>query len=349
MSKINLLNFDRASLRDYFKSLGEKPYHADQIIQWVHQYGHDNFDEMTNLSRALRSHLAEHAAIVLPKIVTVQISEDQTRKWLLELEDKQLIEMVYIPEDERGTLCISSQVGCPLACEFCATGGLGYKRNLSVAEIIGQVWLAVRELSNDNKRHDRKVTNIVFMGMGEPLLNLEAVLPAINLLEDDLAYCFSKYRVTVSTVGIVPAMDELSKKSDVSLAVSLHAPNNALRSRLMPINQKYPLEELMPACQRFFKDDKRRKVSFEYIMIKDVNDSLTHAKELVKLLAHVPAKINLIPCNPVPHLSFLPTPQSQIDAFRQVLKNAGFNTITRKRRGADIDAACGQLAGTVDR
>lgn len=345
MKPVNLLNFDRQSLRDYFKSLGEKPYHADQVIQWIHHYGHANFDSMTNLSRVLREHLTTQAEIKLPKIALVQISEDGTRKWLLELEDGQHIEMVYIPEDDRGTLCISSQVGCPLQCEFCATGALGFKRDLTVAEIIGQVWIAVRALSELEGRHDRKVTNIVFMGMGEPLLNLKAVLPTIAILEDDLTYSFSKYRITVSTVGIVPGMDELAEKSDVSLAVSLHAPNDELRSTLMPINKKYPLSELIPACQRFFKDDARRKVSFEYIMIKGVNDSLTHAKELVKLLSHVPAKINLIPCNPVPSFPFEPTPQPQIDAFRKILQAAGFNTITRKRRGVDIDAACGQLAG----
>lgn len=343
-NKINLLNFDRNSLRDYFKSLGEKSYHADQIIQWIHQYGHAEFSEMTNLSRSLREHLNKNASIVLPLVIKTQCSTDGAQKWLFELEDGAKIETVYIPEDDRGTLCISSQVGCPLACQFCATGCLGFTRNLTVAEIIGQVWFVVRELSTDYKKHDRKITNVVFMGMGEPLLNLEHVLSAIHLLEDDLSYGLSKYRITVSTVGIVPAMDLLSAQSDVSLAVSLHAPNDELRSQLMPINQKYPLAELIPACKRFFKNESRRKISFEYIMIEGVNDSLTHARELVKLLQNVPAKVNLIPCNPVPTLSYQPSSHEQIDAFRLILKKSGINTITRKRRGADIAAACGQLA-----
>lgn len=347
MTKINLLNFDREALRNYFKSLGEKPFHADQIIQWVHQYGHTDFSQMTNISLSLRKHLNEHADIQLPKIVRHQISSDGTQKWLLELSDRNHIEMVYIPEDDRGTLCVSSQVGCALACQFCATGCLGYTRNLTTTEIIGQVWLAVRELSNENDRHDVHVTNIVLMGMGEPLLNLDNVIPALNLMMDDLAYGRSKYRVTVSTAGIVPAMDRLSQESNVSLAVSLHASNDEIRNQLMPINKKYPLSELIPACKRYYPKNSRQKISFEYIMIDGVNDSLTHARELVRLLQGVPCKINLIPCNPIPKLLYKPSSPETIEAFRQVLLKSGFNIITRKRRGVDIDAACGQLAGKL--
>ena len=343
--KINLLNFDRPSLRNYFKSLGEKPFHADQIIQWIHQYGHSDFSQMTNISLSLRQHLSEYATIQLPKITRHQVSSDGTQKWLLELSDNNHIEMVYIPEEGRGTLCVSSQVGCALACQFCATGCLGYTRNLTTAEIIGQVWLAVRELSEENGRHDSHVTNIVLMGMGEPLLNLGNVIPALNLMMDDLAYGRSKYRVTVSTAGIVPAMDELAKQSHVSLAVSLHASNDEIRSQLMPINKKYPLSELILACKRFFPENSRQKISFEYIMIDGVNDSLTHARELVKLLEGLPCKINLIPCNSIPTLSYKSSSPETIEAFRHILRKAGFNIITRKRRGVDIDAACGQLVG----
>ncbi len=343
--KVDLLNFDRLSLRNYFKSLGEKPFHADQIIQWVHQYGHADFSKMTNISLSLRQHLNESAIIQLPKISRTQLSSDGTKKWLLTFDDNQCVETVYIPEEGRGTLCISSQVGCLLGCQFCATGRLGYKRNLSTAEIIAQVWLAVRELSDEDGRHDSHVTNIVLMGMGEPLLNLDNVIPALHLMMDDLAYGLSKYRVTVSTVGIVPAMDELAEKTNVSLAVSLHASNDQIRNQLMPINKKYPLADLIPACKRYYPKNSRQKISFEYIMIKDLNDSLTHARELVKLLKGIPCKINLIPCNPVPMLSYKPSSEEQIEAFRKVLLKSGFNIITRKRRGVDIDAACGQLAG----
>ncbi len=341
---VNLLNFDRASLRDYFKSLGEKPYHADQIIQWIHQYGYLDFSEMTNLSFSLRQYLNEHAIIGLPKIATSQISQDGTRKWLLTLDDHAAIEMVFIPEEGRGTLCVSSQVGCPMGCQFCATGNLGYKRNLTTAEMIGQVWIAARELSKNLGKHDRQMTNIVLMGMGEPLLNLDNVIPALNLMMDDLAYGFSKYRVTVSTVGIVPGMERLSRESIASLAVSLHAPNDELRSQLMPINKKYPLSQLISACERYFPKGARQKISFEYVMIHEVNDSLILARELVKLLAHLPCKINLIPCNPTDHFPYQPSSYERLEAFRDVLVKAGFNVIIRKRRGVDIDAACGQLA-----
>lgn len=338
MTKINLLDFDLAALREYFLLRGEKKYHADQIFSWIHKKAILDFDSMSNISQSLREHLKEHAKIVLPTIVREQISTDETRKWLLKLSDDQLIEMVYIPEKDRGTLCVSSQVGCAINCLFCATGQLGFKRNLTVAEIIGQLWIAL---------HSRqlKVTNVVFMGMGEPLLNLNHVVTATNIMMDDLAYGLSKYKVTVSTCGIVPMMDKLAEMSEVALAVSLHAPNDELRNQMMPINKKYPLAELISACKRFFKKKEKRHISFEYILIKNFNDQPKHAKELVKLLRGVPAKVNLIQYNTIPNLPYEPSSQERADQFWQILSKAGIRTILRKTRGADIDAACGQLAG----
>jgi len=346
---INLLNFDRESLRDYFKSLGDKPFRADQVIQWIHQYGYQSFDKMTNLSQALRTYLSEHCVVQPPKVVQEQKSKDGTCKWLFQLEDGAYIETVFIPEDDRGTLCISSQVGCPLNCHFCATARLGFKRNLTVAEIIGQLWVVVRALSEADGRHDRKVTNVVMMGMGEPLLNLENVLPALNLMMDDLAYCLSKYRVTVSTVGIVPGMDRLSEESNVSLAVSLHAPNDELRSQIMPINQKYSVQAVIDACKRFFAKDKKRKVSFEYIMLDGINDRPIHARELVRLLSQLPCKVNLIPFNACPNIPYQSSTPEALEKFRNILMAAGIHTVTRKTRGADIQAACGQLAGAASK
>lgn len=351
MTKTNLLNFNRPMLREYFTQLGEKPFHADQVIQWIHQYGYQDFSRMLNLSKKLREYLQEHAEIVAPKIARQLVSVDGTIKWALELSDGNLIEMVFIPEDDRGTLCISSQVGCPLACSFCATGKLGFKRNLTLAEIIGQVWVAVRQLSTKNGMHDRHVTNIVLMGMGEPLLNFDNVVAATELMMDDLSYSFSKYRVTLSTVGIVPQIYKLAEVSEISLAVSLHAPNDELRSQLMPINKQYPLKDLIEACKHFFGDGSRRKVSFEYVMLRGINDQPEHAKQLIKLLEGLPCKVNLIPFNAVGRdnprvVPTCSTPEVILD-FRNRLTRAGINTITRKTRGADIQAACGQLAGIV--
>jgi len=341
--KINLLNFDREQLREYFMSLDEKSFHANQVIQWIHQYGITDFSQMSNLSLKLRKHLADCAVVMPPQVEKIQRSKDGTQKWLLRLEDDAFIEMVFIPEEDRGTLCVSSQVGCPLACKFCATSYMGFKRNLTIAEIIGQVWLAVREFSKDSGKHDRSVTNVVLMGMGEPLLNLDNVIPALNLMMDDLAYSFSKYRVTVSTVGIVPAMKKLQKRSDASLAVSLHAPNNALRTQIMPINETYSLDMLIPVCKAYFANEPKRKISFEYIMLNGFNDSIAHAKELVKLVEGISCKFNLIPYNETSFSSYQATPQEKIDVFRDILMRAGITCITRRKRGEDIRAACGQL------
>jgi len=342
-TKTNLLNFDRALMREYFAELGEKPFRADQILKWIHQYGLKDFDQMTNLSKKLRAYLNEYAQIQPPKIIKTQESRDQVIKWLLELEDKNYIEMVFIPEKTRGTLCISSQVGCPLKCSFCFTGQLGFKRNLTTAEIISQVWLAARELSEKKSRNDAKITNVVLMGMGEPLLNFDNVITATNLIMDDLAYGLSKYRVTLSTAGIAPEIKKLSKISDVALAVSLHAPNDKLRDQLVPINKKYPLKELINICKNYFGKKSRRKISFEYVLIKDVNDKPQHAKQLVKLLQGVPAKVNLIPCNAKPGSNYQCSTHETNELFRDVLIKAGIHTIIRKTRGIDIDAACGQL------
>jgi len=347
-SKMNLLNFNRQLMRDFFVSIGEKSFRGDQLLQWIHQYGFTDFDSMTNLSFSLRKTLKEKAEIIPPKIIREQISKDGTRKWLFQLHDNHCIETVFIPEVNRGTLCVSSQVGCPLGCKFCSTGDQGFKRNLDVSEIVGQVWQAVRVLSTDNKKHDRHITNIVLMGMGEPLLNFDSVITAMDIMMDDLAYGLSKYKVTLSTSGLVPEMDRLSEVSDVSLAVSLHAPNDELRNQLVPINKKYPLKELLAACKRFFKNDKRRKVAFEYIMISGVNDRSEHAKQLVKILQGIPCKVNLIPYNPQKNSSIKPSTPEALETFRNILMSAGINTITRKTRGADIDAACGQLAGLIE-
>lgn len=335
---INLLNFDRPALREYFHSLGEKKFHADQVFSWIHKNGFTEFTLMSNLSKSLREFLKENAEVALPAIIREQTSTDGTQKWLLKLQDNHAIEMVYIPEKDRGTLCISSQVGCGMNCLFCATGQQGISRNLTVAEIIEQLWIAIHLFH-------LKITNVVFMGMGEPLLNLDAVISASDIMMDDLAYGLSKYKVTVSTCGIIPMMDKLSKKSAVSLAVSLHASNDEIRNQIMPINKKYPLKDLMSACKRFFGKDHRRQISFEYILIKDFNDQPKHAKELVKLLQGIPAKVNLIPYNPVPNLSYERSPQERIDEFCRILLKSGIRTMMRKTRGADIDAACGQLAG----
>lgn len=343
MKKINLLNFDRSSLIDFFKSLNEKPFRADQVFKWIHQSGVANFASMTNLSLAFREYLIANTEIALPKIVGKKKSIDGTEKWLLQLEDNNFIETVFIPEEDRGTLCISTQVGCPLNCAFCATGNMGFKRNLTTAEIIGQLWLAVRELTANKNTKSHIITNVVIMGMGEPLLNFDNVVKTIKIMLDTLAYGLSKRRVTLSTVGLVPELQRLSAITDIAVAISLHAPNDALRNQLIPINAKYPLAQLIPACKNYYQDT-RRKVTIEYAMIAGVNDSEVQAKQLVKLLSYVPCKINLIPMNACANNTFRAPSQETIDKFRKILMNAGFNTITRKTRGSDIAASCGQLA-----
>lgn len=347
-TKVNLLDLNLEKMKQFFVELGEKPFRAQQVIQWIHQFGVTDMSAMSNLSLNLREKLAEVAEIRLPEIVTSQQSADGTRKWLLKLSCGNSVETVFIPEAARGTLCVSSQVGCGLNCSFCSTAKQGFNRNLTTGEIIGQVWLAVRSLSQQNGFHDKRLTNVVMMGMGEPLLNLDAVAPAMDLMLDDFAYGLSKYRVTLSTSGVLPELEKLKSISPVSLAVSLHAPNDALRNVLVPINKKYPLAQLMQACKNYFPKQSKRCVTFEYVMLKGVNDSAEHARELVRLLANVPAKVNLIPFNPFPHSGYERSSKTAIDAFRNILIAKGINTITRKTRGDDIDAACGQLAGEVN-
>jgi 23S rRNA (adenine2503-C2)-methyltransferase len=344
MTKTNLLNFTSSELEEFFRKASNKPFRAVQTIKWIHQLGMIDFARMTNLSLLLRQYLTDNCEIKFPEIVKEQIASDGTRKWLLKLQDHNFIETVFIPDGVRGTLCVSSQVGCPLACIFCATGELGFKRNLTVAEIIGQLWLAVRRLSPNQTIRTHVVTNIVFMGMGEPLLNYDNVLKTTQLMLDDNAYGLSKYKITVSTCGLIPEMLRLCTQSEVALAVSLHAPTDDLRDQLMPINKKYPLKDLIAICNNYFKD-KRRQVTIEYIMLDGVNDSDRQAQQLVKLLSHGRYKVNLIPGNSGKHFDYKPSPIARINAFRNVLLAAGITTITRKSRGKEIMAACGQLVG----
>lgn len=346
-SKVNLLDLNYQRLLDFCIEQGEKPYRAQQLMQWIHQVGLNDFGQMTNLSKAFREKLMTFAEIRLPELVGCQESKDGTHKWLLKLSCGNCIETVFIPEKTRGTLCVSSQVGCALNCSFCSTGKQGFNRNLTTAEIIGQLWFAVRTLSEKQGTHDRKVTNVVMMGMGEPLLNFDNVVAAMDIMMHDFGYGLSKRRVTLSTSGIVPELERLREVSPVSLAVSLHAPTDDLRDILVPINKKYPLKELMSLCKRYFKNEPRRYITFEYVMLKDVNDSLAHADALVRCLRGVPSKVNLIPFNPFPMTEYERSSQEVIDAFRHRLMSKGINTITRKTRGDDIDAACGQLAGSV--
>ena len=336
----NLFDLDRNGIERFFESIGYQAFHGRNVLKWLHKHGETDFDAMTDISKVLRRALAETVSVRLPRIAFEQPSRDGTRKWAVELEDGQRVETVFIPDGERSTLCVSSQVGCALDCSFCSTARQGFNRNLSVSEIIGQVWLAAREL-------ERPLTNVVMMGMGEPLANFEAVVTAMNIMQDDLAYGLSKYRVTLSTAGIVPALRQLRGVSDVSLAVSLHAANNELRDQLVPINRKYPLEELVPACKDFIRDEKRRKVTWEYVMLDGVNDSPADARALIRLLEGVPSKVNLIPFNPFSGSNYRTSPPERIEAFRQRLLGAGIMSITRKTRGSDIDAACGQLVGQV--
>jgi len=345
--KINLLDLNRADMEAFFLARGEKAFRATQVLKWLHQYGVTSFDEMTNLGKALRAKLAEHAEIRAPEVVIDQVSADGTYKWLLRLDSGNSVEAVFIPERGRGTLCVSSQVGCALACSFCSTGRQGFNRNLSVAEIIGQVWVANKALGRDPKG-ERIISNVVLMGMGEPLLNFDNVVKAMDLMMDDFAYGLSKRRVTLSTSGVVPALEKLKQTSDVALALSLHAPNDKLRDELVPLNKKYPIREVLDACTRYIGSlDSRRKITVEYVMLDGVNDADRHARELVKLLRSVPAKVNLIPFNPFPETQYRRSTPERIDRFRDILQQGGLITITRKTRGDDIDAACGQLVGKV--
>lgn len=338
--KTNLLDLDRKGMESFVQTLGGKAYHGRNLFKWIHKHGLTDFDAMTDLSKKLRAGLQEKASVGIPEVVYEQPSRDGTHKWVLELSCNNRVESVFIPDGDRGTLCVSSQVGCSLDCSFCSTGKQGYNRNLSAGEIIAQLWVAMH-------RMDKRVTNVVFMGMGEPLANFDPVVTAMNSMQDDLAYMLSKYRVTLSTSGIVPALKRLRELTDVSLAVSLHAPSNELRDQLVPINRKYPLEELIPACREFIRGDKRRKITWEYVMLDGVNDTDAHAKSLIRLLEGTPSKLNLIPFNPFPGTEYRSSSPERIEAFRQRMMKAGIMAMTRKTRGDDIDAACGQLVGRV--
>ena len=349
-NRVNLLDFDRPGLETWFAGLGEKPFRAVQVMKWIHQQGVTGFEAMSNLSKALRGRLSEGAEVRLPEVISEQTSDDGTRKWMLRLPAGGAVETVFIPETGRGTLCISSQVGCPLECSFCATGKQGFNRNLGTAEIMGQIFLAARLLGQFPCTPERRrITNVVFMGMGEPLLNFDNVVRAINVMLDDNAYGLSRRRVTISTAGVVPAMDRLKEASPVSLAVSLHAPTDKLRDQLVPLNRTYPLKELLAACRRFAGGySNHEQITFEYVMLDGVNDSPAQARALVRLLAGIPAKVNLIPWNPVNGVDHRRSPPEAVDRFRAILQQAGLVTVTRKTRGDDIDAACGQLVGRVE-
>ncbi|CAG9167568.1 23S rRNA (adenine(2503)-C(2))-methyltransferase RlmN [Cupriavidus pinatubonensis] len=347
---VNLLDLDADALTAYCGELGEKPFRARQLQRWIHQFGASRFDAMSDLAKSLREKLATRAEIRSPAAITDNLSADGTRKWLLDVGNGNAVETVYIPEETRGTLCVSSQAGCAVNCRFCSTGKQGFSRNLTTGEIIGQLWMAefaMREQLGRGPKDDRVISNVVMMGMGEPLLNYDAVVPAMRLMLDDNAYGLSRRRVTLSTSGVVPMMDRLSKDLPVALAVSLHASNDALRDVLVPLNKKYPLAELMAACRRYLEFAPRDFITFEYCMLDGVNDGVEHARELLKLVADVPCKFNLIPFNPFPESGLKRSNNDQIRRFAQVLMDAGIVTTIRKTRGDDIDAACGQLAGEV--
>lgn len=339
-TKTDLLDLDIKGYEALMVRLGHKPFHGRNLFKWIHKHGVTDFDAMTDISKALRTELADKTYLGLPRLALTEPSDDGTTKWVMELMDGQRIETVLIPETNRTTLCVSSQVGCALDCAFCATAQQGFSRNLTTGEIIAQVWHATRQLGTAPR-------NIVMMGMGEPLANFDAVVRAMGVMQDDLAYMVSKLRLTVSTSGVVPNIYRLREHSNVSLAVSLHAPDNALRDQLVPINLKYPLEQLLPACRDYAGKDKHRKITWEYVMLDGINDSLSHAKALIRLLEGTPSKINLIPFNPFPGSNFRTTPPEQIEAFRQRLMRSGLFAMTRKTRGNEIAAACGQLVGQV--
>ncbi len=346
--KINLLNLDHQSMREFFASLGEKPFRADQMMKWIYHFGYSDFELMTNLNKKLREKLQRLTEISAPEISEKQVSSDGTIKYSLRLEGGQEVETVWIPENDRATLCVSSQVGCALECTFCATAQQGFNRNLSMSEIIGQVWRVANDIGATRIAGKRPITNIVMMGMGEPLLNMKNLIPALDTMLNDLGYGLSKRRVTVSTSGVVPALDMLKEKIDCALAISIHAPNNKLRDELVPINKKYPLEEFVAAAGRYIDGSKANKqATIEYVMLDHVNDSTDQAHELAIALKDLPSKINLIPFNPYPGSPYKRSSNSRIDRFDKVLQSYGLTVITRRTRGDDIDAACGQLAGDV--
>ena len=353
---VNLLDFDPAQLIAYCDTLGEKPFRAKQLQRWIHQFGVSRFDQMTDLAKSLRDKLGSRAVVTAPGVLSDHTSADGTRKWLLDVGQGNAVETVFIPEENRGTLCISTQAGCAVNCRFCSTGKQGFNRNLTVAEIIGQLWMAEFELRRTKgiepgPKGERQITNIVMMGMGEPLLNFEPTVTALKMMLDDNAYGLSRRRVTLSTSGVVPMIDRLAQECPVALAVSLHASNDALRDELVPLNRKHPLQDLMASCIRYLEFAPRDFVTFEYCMLDGVNDEDRHAHELVALVRRgtqpVPCKFNLIPFNPFPESGLLRSKNPRIKAFAQILMDAGIVTTIRKTRGEDIDAACGQLAGEV--
>ncbi len=342
----NLLDLDPVALTAWFAEQGEKPFRAKQVLRWMHRSGVADFDAMTDIAKSLREKLKARAVVLPPAVVSDKLSDDGTRKFLIDVGNGNAVETVFIPEDDRGTLCISTQAGCALDCAFCSTGKQGFNRNLTVAEIIGQLWQANNALGAVHG-DERVISNVVMMGMGEPLANFDNTVAALRLMLDDHAYGLSRRRVTVSTSGLVPVMDRLREECPVALAVSLHAPNDTLRDQLVPINQKYPLKQLMAACQRYLEKAPRDFITFEYTMMDGINDSEAHARELLALVRHVPCKFNLIPFNPFPGSPFRRSPAERVRRFAEVLIQAGIVTTTRKTRGDDIDAACGQLAGQV--
>ena len=348
--KTNLLGFSASKLGDFFEEIGEKRFRATQMIKWIHQMGECDLDQMTNISKDLRERLKEVAEVKLPEVVSCQDSVDGTRKWLIRVDGGSCIEMVYIPERERGTLCVSSQIGCALDCSFCATGKQGFNRDLTSAEIIGQLWIAADSFGQFKHKAPRRVTNVVMMGMGEPLMNFDNVVDAMNIMLEDNAYGLSKRRVTLSTAGVVPALDKLAEVSDVSLAISLHAPNDKLRNELVPINRKYNLKQFIESAANYIDKmpDNRRKATVEYTLMDQVNDRSVHARELAVLLKDLPCKINLIPFNPFPGSEYKRVTNTALNRFRDILANEGYTVTVRTTRGDDIAAACGQLAGEVN-
>ena len=348
-TRTNLMGLTLPQMQAFFLEQGEKPFRAQQVLKWIHHAGVTSFAEMTNLSKGLREKLEAVAEVRPPEVVSQQDSEDGTRKWAIRVEGGGLVETVLIPDGKRGTLCVSSQVGCSLDCSFCSTGKQGFQRDLTAAEIIGQVWLALKSYDAFQSGKGRKVTNVVMMGMGEPLLNFDNVVAAMDLMLEDLAYGLSKRRVTLSTSGVVPALDRLAEVSEVSLAASLHAPNDALRNELVPINRKYPIDVLLTSCRNYLdhQSDKKRVVTVEYTLIAGVNDQVEHARELAALLRDFPCKINLIPFNTFAQSDYERPSGNAVSRFWQVLVDAGFVVTVRTTRGDDISAACGQLVGQV--
>ncbi|CAL4042724.1 Dual-specificity RNA methyltransferase RlmN [Buchnera aphidicola (Takecallis arundicolens)] len=345
-NKVNLLNFDRKKMQNFMHLIDEKSFRADQLMHWIYQRFCNNFSYMTNFTECLKNKLKNTSFIQFPYILKEIVSIDHTIKWLISVQNG-IIETIYIPEKKRGTLCISSQVGCPLTCTFCATGMQGFKRNLLVSEIVGQIWLAYQKINNNTKHVYFPITNIVFMGMGEPLLNLKNLITALNIISDTCGFNISKKKIVISTAGIIPALNKLSKICDVKLAISLHASNNTIRNRLMPINKRYNIQSLLKTVLRFLQNSKLNKngITIEYIMLHNINDSIVHAKELIKLLYNIPSKINLIPWNYLPNSHLKCSSITKINIFSKYLINKGLMTTIRKTRGQDIQAACGQLTG----